>query len=92
MEGARFGPRGVKNRRGVPLGQHEPIAVGILRVFRVEPHLGEEQRGHDFRHREAARRMSAAGFRRRAGRVDPQPRGDVLQRRNERRAINGHKE
>jgi len=33
----------------VPLRQHEPVVVGVLRVPGVVPHLGKEERRHDFR-------------------------------------------
>ena len=45
IERAGLGPRGVENRRGVPLRQHEAIAVRVVRILRIEAHLGEEQRG-----------------------------------------------
>ena len=87
IEGAGLGPGGVQNRRGVALRQDEAIAVRVVRISRVEPHLGEEQRGHDVGHRAAARRMTAAGFGRGAHRIDAEPGGDVLQGGNERSAI-----
>ena len=90
IEGAGLGPRRVEDRRGVPLRQHEAIAVRVLRILRIEAHLGEEQRRHEIGHRHAAGRMAAAGFRGGAHRIDAQPGGDILQSGNERRAINGH--
>ena len=84
VERAGLGPGGVEQRRRVPLRQHEAIAPRMLRILRIEPHLGEEQRRDEVGGRAAARRMSAAGFRRRPDRVDAKPRGDVLQRGNQR--------
>ncbi len=46
---ASFGPRRVQNRRGMPLGQHEAVVVLAPRILGIEPHLGEEQRGHHLR-------------------------------------------
>ena len=65
IERARLGPGGVQQRRGVSLRQHEAIAAGMLRILRVEPHLGEEQRGHEVGRRAAARGMAAARLGRR---------------------------
>ena len=42
-----LGPGRIEDRRRVPLRQHEAIVVGILRILRIEAHLGEEQRRHD---------------------------------------------
>ena len=39
-------PHRVQQRRRVALRQHEAIGVGMLRILRVEAHLGEEQRRH----------------------------------------------
>ena len=47
IERAGLGPGRVQHRRGVALRQHEPIAVRVLRILRIEAHLGEEQRRHD---------------------------------------------
>ena len=74
-----FGPRRVQNRRGVPLRQHEPIVVDVLRVLRIEPHLAEEERGDDLGRRQAARRMSGSRFGRGPHRIDAELSGDVLQ-------------
>jgi hypothetical protein len=59
---AGFRPGGVKDRRGVPLGEHEAIVVGVLRILRVVVHLGVEERRYDLGCREAARRMAAASL------------------------------
>ena len=91
IEGAGLGPRGVQNRRGVALRQHEAIALGILRILRIEAHLREEERGRELGHRHAAGRMAAAGLRRGAHGIDPEPGGDILQSGNERRAVNVHR-
>ena len=90
IEGAGFGPRRVQNRRRVPLRQDEAIAVRILRILWIEPHLRKKESGHQIRHRHAARRVAAAGFRRGPHGIDPQSSGDIFQSGNERRAINGH--
>ena len=42
-------PRRVQERRRVSLGEHEPIVVLVLRLLRVEPHLGKEERCNDVR-------------------------------------------
>ena len=65
------------------LRQHEPIAAGVLRIPRVETHLGEEQRRDEVGRRAAAGRMSAARFGSRPDRVDPKPRRDMFQSGNE---------
>ena len=90
VERARLGPRRVEQRRGVPLRQHEPIVVGVLRPPRVEAHLREEQRGDDVGGRAAARRVAAAGRRRGANRVDSQAGGDVLESGHEGVGVSGH--
>ena len=38
-EEALNGQRGVQNRRGVSLGQHEPVPVGVVWIFRIDAHL-----------------------------------------------------
>src|SRR5207342_291162 len=60
-ECASFGPRGVKQRRGVAFGQNETVVVVKVWILRVETHVPEEQGRHDIRRRAARSRMSAAG-------------------------------
>jgi hypothetical protein len=83
-------PRGVQQRRGMALRQHEAIVVRVTRVGRVEPHLGEEQRGHEIRGRGARGRMTAAGGRRRANRIDAKSGRDVVEHGHEPGAILRH--
>jgi hypothetical protein len=40
--------RGVQHWSGVPLGEHKAIPIQPVGTHRVNPHLGEVQRGHDF--------------------------------------------
>ena len=90
IERAGLGPRRVEQRRRVSLRENEPVAARVLRVLRIEAHLGEEERRDEIRGRKAARRMSAAGLGSRARRIDPQTRRDVLESRNELRSIDCH--
>ena len=62
----------------------------MTRVGRVEPHLGEEQRGHEIRGRGARGRMTAAGSRRRANRIDAKSGRDVVEHGHEPGAILRH--
>ena len=78
-EQSRFRPRGIQNRRGVSLRQHEPVVVRILRILRVESHLAKEQRRDDLRRRHAGRRMAAPRFRGGADRVDAKLGREVLE-------------
>src|SRR6185436_11758869 len=77
---ADFCPRRVQQRRGVPLREHESVVVGILRMMRVVAHFGEEERGGKFCGGAARRRVTAAGLRGGAHRIDTEARRDVLQR------------
>ena len=90
VECARFSPRRIQHRRGVAFRQNESIAVGVVRIFRQESHLGEEKRGDEVRRRAARRRMSAARFGSRFDGIDPQPSGRVFQSRDERGTIGWH--
>ena len=89
IERAGFGPRGVEQRRGVALRQHEAVAARMVRVFRIETHLGKKQRRHQIGGGAAAGRMPAGRCRGRPHRVDAKTRRDVLQGRNENGAVQG---
>jgi hypothetical protein len=82
-ERAGFGPRRVQNRRRMSFRQDEAVRVRVVRIFRIESHLAEEQRRHQLGHRAAARRMTAAGFRGGANRIDAKPCRDVLEGGNQ---------
>src|SRR5205823_13507032 len=73
-----------------PLRQDEPVGVGVVRIFRVEPHLGEKDSGREIRHRATRRRMAAGGLGRRLERVDAKTRRDVSERRDEGGTIERH--
>ncbi len=87
IERARFRPERVQDRRGVPLRQHESVGVDVMRVFRIEPHLGEEERRQQVGGRTARRRMSGAGFGCGFHRVDPEPCRDVPECGNQSRTV-----
>ncbi len=78
-EGTRRGPRRVQDGRGMPLGQHEPIGFGMLRIARIESHLREEQGRHDLGGGETRRRVSRPGGAGGAHRIDPELRGEVME-------------
>src|SRR6185295_12723329 len=63
--------------------------AGMVRVFRIEAHLGKKQRRHEIRCGAAAGRMAAGGFRRRPHRVDAKTCGDVLQGMDKNGAVQG---
>jgi hypothetical protein len=75
-------PGRIENRRRVPLREHEAIVVGILRIFRIEPHLAEKERRDDFGRRHAGRRVTAPRFGRRLDRIDAELGGEVFQGRD----------
>ena len=79
-ERARRRPRGIENRRGVSLRQHEAIGFGMLRVARIEPHLCEKQRRDDVSGGQTRRRVSRSGGGGRSNRIDSKLCGDVLER------------
>ena len=83
-------PRGVQERRRVPLGEHEAIVVLVLRLLRVEPHLGHEERRHDVGSRRTGGRVAAACRGRREHRVDAELSGNVVEHGDEGRAIRRH--
>ena len=76
-------PGRVQQRRGVALRQDEPVGACVARLLRVEPHLREEQRGHNVSGRTTGRRVTAPGRRGRTHGVDAELSGDVTQDRNE---------
>ncbi len=88
IEDAGLRPRRVQDRRRVPLREHEPVAVGVVRVLRIPAHPAEEDRRHELGRRAAARRMAAAGLGGGAHGVDPQLGRDVLQGGDEHRSFN----
>ena len=90
VERARFRPRGVEDGRRVPLRHDEAIALGVVRVARIEAHLGKEGRRDEIGRRAATGRMAAAGLGGRSQRIDPQPRRDVLECRNQRGSVKRH--
>ena len=59
---AGFRPRGIEHGGRMTFGKNESIVIGVLRILRIEPHLAEEQRGHDVRGRHAARGVPAPCF------------------------------
>ncbi len=65
-EKPQFRPGRIKQRRGVALGKDEAVVVGVMRIFRIEPHVPEKQSRHQVRRRAAGSGMPAA--RRRRGR------------------------
>ena len=73
------GPRRIQNRRRVAFRQHEAIGFRMLRIVRIEAHLGEEQRGDDLGRRQARRRMSGSGFGRRQHRIDAKLRREIVE-------------
>jgi len=87
IERTRFGPQRVQDRRGVALRQHEPVSLDVMRVFRIEPHLREEERRQQVGGGAARRGMSAARFGCRLHRVDPEPRGNVSESRDQNSAV-----
>ena len=87
---AGLGPRRVEQRRGMALRQHEAVGMLVLGVRGVVPHLGEEQRRHQIRRREAGGRMTAAGLGRGRDRLDAEPCRDVLQHRHDTGRLNTH--
>ena len=87
---ARLGPCGVQHGSSMPLREHEAIVLGVLRIARVVPHLGEEQRGHHVRSGHAARGMAASRLRGREDRVDPKLRRDIPQGVNRWRRHQGY--
>ena len=86
----RLRPSGVEQRRRVPLGQHEAVAVVVLRPARVEAHVAEEERRDEVRRRAATRRMAAPRRARCPHGLDTEPGGDVLEGGDRRRAIGRH--
>ncbi len=66
------------------------IAFGIARIFWIEAHLREKERGHQVGHRTAARRVAAASLRCRTHRIHPEPRCDIFQLGNQGGSTNGH--
>ena len=74
----------------VPLREHEPIAVRVPRVPRIESHLGEEQRGDDVGGGHAGRGVAACRRGRRPDRVDAKTRRDVVERTDQGRAVDSH--
>ena len=58
---SKLSPHGIQQRGGVALGKDEAVVVGISGVFRVEPHVPEEQGGDQVRRGTAGSGMAAAG-------------------------------
>jgi hypothetical protein len=70
--------RGIQHRRGVPLGEHEPIVGGAPRVGRVGPQVVGEQDGDQMRGRQGGRRVAGTGRGGGPDAVDPELRGEFV--------------
>ena len=79
-EVAGVGLHRVERRHRVPLGEHEAIALGPVRLVRPVAHLGEEQRLHDVDRGEGAARVAASRRRDRREVVDAQVEGTATHR------------
>ena len=84
-------PGGVQQRRRVAFRQHEAVGLRMLRIVRVESHLGEEQRRDDVGRRETRRRMAGTGLRRRAHRIDAKLCGEIVENGSDGAGMNGRK-
>src|SRR5438105_14299957 len=78
-EQAGLGPRSIQQWRSVALRENEPVVDVIKRIFRVIPHVSEEQRGYQIRGRTTRSGMSAPRRRRCRNRMNAQLIGDYLQ-------------
>ena len=72
-EVARQGERRVQADRRVSLREHEPVALGPVRLARPDPHLVEVERGQDLGCGEGTADVTALGVRDRPEQLDPDP-------------------
>ena len=79
-EPSRRGPQGIEQGRGVPLGEDQPVVVGVLRVVQVvAEEAAEKEAGHQLHPRQGRSGVAGAGLGGHGENIVAHPGGDLGQ-------------